>query len=57
MKSSHTQTPRTLKECQFSEGYYSASFGESFWEIVAGYILVVVIGLALAAVLFFGLAA
>jgi hypothetical protein len=57
MNSSHTQTPRTLKECQFAEGYYSASFKESPWETLAGYVLVVVIGLALAAVLFFGLSA
>lgn len=57
MKSSHTQTPRTLKECQFAEGYYSAGYKESSWEIVAGYVLAVVIGVTLAAMLFFGLSA
>lgn len=51
MKPSHTQTPRTLDQCNFQTGYQCASFEESPWERVAGYVLVVVIGVGLAALL------
>ena len=51
MKPSHTQTPRTLDECNFQTGYQCANFKESTWERVAGYVLAVVIGVGLAALL------
>lgn len=54
MKPSHTQTPRTLNECQFTHGYQSLSSKEPLWEVIAGYVLAVVIGVALAAALFYG---
>ena len=47
-------TPRTLSECQFVSGYAIANT-EPRWEKFAGYALAVVIGVALAALLFAGL--
>lgn len=55
MKPSHTQTPRTLNECQFTPGYESASLREPLWEKVAGYLLALAIGCALAGLLVIGL--
>lgn len=58
MKPSHLQTPRTLADCTFTQGYQSAypnPHGESLWEVLAGYALAVAIGVGLAACLFFGL--
>lgn len=57
MKDSHLKTPRTLADCTFQYGYASIqpmAHREPTWEIVAGYVLAVVIGIGLAAVLFFG---
>ena len=42
MKPSHLQTPRTLADCTFTQGYQSAypnPHGESLWEVLAGYAL------------------
>lgn len=47
-------TPRTLSECNFATGYPLANT-EPTWEKFAGYALAVVIGVALAALLFRGL--
>lgn len=47
-------TPRTLSECNFTSGYAIADT-EPHWEKVAGIVLAVVIGVALAALLFRGL--
>lgn len=58
MKPSHLQTPRTLSDCTFTQGYQTAEFQphiEPTWEVVAGYVLAVAIGVGLAACLFFGL--
>lgn len=54
MKPSHTQTPRTLSECQFTPGYQSLSSKPPVLEIIAGYALAIAIGVGLAAVLFYG---
>ena len=54
MKPSHTQTPRTLNECHFTPGYKSLSSKEPLAEKIAGYALVFVIGVGLAACLFYG---
>lgn len=51
MKPSHTQTPRTLNECQFTPGYQSLTNREPMWERVAGYVLATAIGVGLAALL------
>ena len=55
MKPSHTQTPRTLNECQFTPGYQSGSLREPLWEKVAGILLALAIGCALASRLVIGL--
>lgn len=58
MKPSHTQTPRTLAECNFTQGYQTVNFrphAEPTWQIVAGYVLALFIGVGLAACLFYGL--
>jgi hypothetical protein len=56
MKDSHLKTPRTLNECHWTPGYESIpSDKEPLWEVIAGYVLAVVIGVALAAALFYGL--
>lgn len=55
MKPSHTQTPRTLNECQFTPGYMSLNDREPLWERVAGYVLAIAIGVGMAAMLFYGL--
>ena len=42
MKPSHTQTPRTLADCTFTQGYtniYPMAHREPAWERVAGYVL------------------
>lgn len=57
MKPSNLQTPRTLADCSFVLGYASTrsmGYREARWEKPAGYALVVVIGVGLAAALFFG---
>lgn len=54
MKPSHTQTPRTLADCTFTQGYtniYPMAHREPTWERVAGYVLAVAIGVGLAALL------
>ena len=55
MKPSHTQTPRTLADCTFVTGYSNLHDKEPLWEKVAGFMLAIAIGVALASVLFFGL--
>ena len=52
MKPSHTQTPRTLAECNFTDHYIATK--PSSWETVAGYLLAFSIGVALASILFIG---
>jgi hypothetical protein len=52
MKQSHLTTPRTLNECHFTPGYTSAGpQRETIAERIAGYVLAVVIGVGLAALL------
>jgi len=54
MKPSHTQTPRTLADCTFQQGYtsiYPMAHREPAWEKFAGIVLAVVIGVGLAALL------
>lgn len=51
MKNSHTQTPRTLNECQWTPGYQSVNLEEPLWERVAGYTLAFAIGVGMAALL------
>jgi hypothetical protein len=53
MKPSNLVTPRTLSECHWTPGYQSLSSGknETIGEIIAGYVLAVVIGCGLAAIL------
>jgi len=56
MKPSHTQTPRCLADCTFVTGHSTMhNTPEPLWEIIAGYVLAIVIGVALALVLFYGL--
>ncbi len=60
MKPSHITTPRTLADCTFTYGYTSVrpmAHRVPKWEPVAGVALATVIGVGLAAVLFFGLSA
>lgn len=47
-------TPRTLSECNFATGYPLANT-EPKWEQYAGYVLAIVIGVVLAALLVKGL--
>lgn len=55
MKQSHLTTPRTLNECHFTPGYTSEGpRRETVSERIAGFALACVIGIALAAVLFYG---
>jgi hypothetical protein len=54
MKDSYFRTPRSLNDCSWSSGYYSGQ-KESTAEKVAGIGLAIVIGVALALVLFYGL--
>jgi len=54
MKPSHTQTPRTLDECQFTPGYRCLSSKQPLIEVIAAYALATAIGVGLAACLFFG---
>ena len=51
MKDSHLKTPRTLNECHWTPGYQTLKDKELLWEVIAGYVLAVVIGVALAGVL------
>jgi ABC-type nitrate/sulfonate/bicarbonate transport system permease component len=55
MKPSHTQTPRTLADCTFVTGHSSINDREPLWEVVAGYVLAIFIGIVLATILFYGL--
>ena len=56
MKDSNFRTPRTLSECQWTPGYVMPpSRDERFKDAMKGIALAFVIGLALAAVLFFEL--
>ncbi len=60
MKHSHTTTPRTLADCQFTTGYASIrpmAYRTSTWERVAGVMLAIAIGVGLATALFIGLSA
>ena len=57
MKPSHTQTPRTLADCTFVQGYKSIhpmSHKEATWEFIGGYLLATAIGVSMAACLFYG---
>lgn len=54
MKPSHTQTPRTLADCTFEQGYASIqpmAHREAPWEVLAGYALAFAIGVGMAALL------
>lgn len=54
MKYSHLRTPRTLADCEFTCGYTQAnplSHREPTIELVAGYVLAIVIGVGLAVTL------
>ncbi len=52
MKPSHTQTPRTLNECQWTPGYTSVGPQRvDFRDHIAGYILSLVAGVVTAALL------
>lgn len=58
MKPSHTQTPRTLADCTFTQGYTSIqpmAYRTHKWERFADYGLAVLLGVALATFLFLGL--
>lgn len=48
MKQSHLTTPRTLNECHFTPGYQSLQNKEPVWEVVAGYVLALAIGIGMA---------
>lgn len=51
-------TPRTLAECQFVTGYQSAELTpETAFERMCGYALAVILGVLIAAGLFYGLSA
>lgn len=54
MKDSHLRTPRSIRECQWTHGYVCGN-PETPMERVLGVALAVVIGVALAACLFYGL--
>ena len=53
MKPSNLTTPRTINECHWTPGYHSLSSdkNKSIGEIIAGYVLAVVIGVSIAALL------
>jgi ABC-type nitrate/sulfonate/bicarbonate transport system permease component len=53
MKPSNLVTPRTLNECHWTPGYTSLPSGknETIGEIIAGYVLAVVIGVGIAVLL------
>lgn len=54
MKPSHLSTPRNLADCSFTYGYTSIqpmAHREPTWENVGGFLLAVVIGVGLAALL------
>lgn len=54
MKPSNLTTPRTLSECHFTPGYTSEGpQKQTISQIIAGYFLAGVIGVALAALLVF----
>lgn len=60
MKPSHIQTPRTMADCTFSQGYAEVrpmGYRVERWEVFADYALAFVLGVAFAAFLFFGLSA
>lgn len=55
MKPSNLTTPRTLNECHFTPGYTSEGpQRESLPERIAGFALACVIGVVLAAAMFYG---
>ena len=55
MKQSNLTTPRTLNECHFTPGYTSEGpQRESLRDRIAGFALACVIGIGLAALLFYG---
>ena len=52
MKPSHFTTPRTMNECHWTPGYQSLSYkDETIGEIIAGYVLAMVIAVGMAALL------
>lgn len=54
MKPSHTQTPRTLADCTFTQGYASVhpmAYREPTWQVIGGYVLAFAIGIGMAALL------
>jgi len=57
MKPSHLQTPRTLADCTFVTGHSTMHNEQSLWEIFAGYLLAIAIGIGFATLLFYGLSA
>jgi hypothetical protein len=53
MKPSHTQTPRTLNECQWTPGYTSIGPQRvNLRDHIAGYVLALLFGCCLAGLLF-----
>ena len=54
MKESYFRTPRSLNECSWTSGYHSGR-QESRAEKIAGFVLAVGMGVALAFLLFYGL--
>jgi hypothetical protein len=54
MKDSHLRTRRTLAEGKWTPGYRSVVPKEPLWEALAGYVLALIIGIGLAALLFVG---
>jgi hypothetical protein len=57
MKPSHLQTPRNLADCTFVTGHSTMHKSETTLETIAGYLLAIAIGVALATILFYGLSA
>lgn len=51
MRESHLRTPRTLADCQWTEGYPSKNPAESRAEAAMGVVLAIVIGICGAAIL------
>lgn len=55
MKHSHLQTPRTLAECQWTEGYPTHELRPTKLEALAGYAMACAMGAGLAVWLVFAL--
>lgn len=51
MKDSHLKTPRTLNECHWTPGYQTIQDKEPLWEVIAGYVLAILLGIGLAGLL------